>query len=404
MLYSYVGYKASGEIVKGTLEADSEQQAEESLWKSELTILTLTKKRAVLSVREQLPSIFGVKRTEVLNFTRDLHVLLDAGIGIYPALTMLLERAQRPSFKKLIRDILLAVETGSTFSEACAQHPKIFSPFYLRMTKVGEEIGNLEQMLGSVTVQMVKEDEIRKKVKSAMIYPTFVILVAIGAVAALVTFVVPAMSGLFDQLGRDAQLPLLTRMMVALSDFVTGNILYLFIGAVVLIGGSIVYFRTQRGKKTMDTILLKIPIIKNVIIKGFMARTARNLAIMTGGGVTIVDSLDLIIQTSDNVHFKNAFTEVRRGVGDGLLLSQAMKSQPIFPPLLYQVVGVGELTGKLEPNLESAADFYERETDTAVGRATSMLTPILTLFVGGIVAMIGISVYSPIYSMAGQIQ
>lgn len=404
MLYSYVGYKASGEIVKGTLEADSEQQAEESLWKSELTILTLTKKRAIISVREQLPSIFGVKRTEVLNFTRDLHVLLDAGIGIYPALTMLLERTTRPSFKKLIRDILLSVETGSTFSEACAQHPKIFSPFYLRMTKVGEEIGNLEQMLGSVTVQMVKEDEIRKKVKSAMIYPAFVMLVAIGAVAALVTFVVPAMSGLFEQIGRDAELPLLTRMMVALSDFVTGNILYLFIGAVVLIGGSIVYFRTQRGKRTMDTILLKIPIIKNVIIKGFMARTARNLAIMTGGGVTIVESLDLIIQTSDNVHFRNAFIEVRRGVGDGLLLSQAMKNQPIFPPLLYQVVGVGELTGKLEPNLNSAADFYESETDTAVQRATSMLTPILTLFVGGIVAIIGISVYSPIYSMAGQIK
>jgi len=404
MLYSYVGYKASGEIVKGTLEADSEQQAEESLWKSELTILTLTKKRAIISVREQLPSIFGVKRTEVLNFTRDLHVLLDAGIGIYPALTMLLERAERSSFKKLIRDILLSVETGSTFSEACAQHPKIFSPFYLRMTKVGEEIGNLEQMLGSVTVQMVKEDEIRKKVKSAMIYPAFVMLVAIGAVAALVTFVVPAMSGLFEQIGRDAELPLLTRMMVALSDFVTGNILYLFIGAVVLIGGSIVYFRTQRGKRTMDTILLKIPIIKNVIIKGFMARTARNLAIMTGGGVTIVESLDLIIQTSDNVHFRNAFIEVRRGVGEGLLLSQAMKNQPIFPPLLYQVVGVGELTGKLEPNLNSAADFYESETDTAVQRATSMLTPILTLFVGGIVAIIGISVYSPIYSMAGQIQ
>jgi len=404
MLYSYVGYKASGEIVKGTLEADSEQQAEESLWKSELTILTLTKKRAIISVREQLPSIFGVKRTEVLNFTRDLHVLLDAGIGIYPALTMLLERAERSSFKKLIRDILLSVETGSTFSEACAQHPKIFSPFYLRMTKVGEEIGNLEQMLGSVTVQMVKEDEIRKKVKGAMIYPAFVMLVAIGAVAALVTFVVPAMSGLFEQIGRDAELPLLTRMMVALSDFVTGNILYLFIGAVVLIGGSIVYFRTQRGKRTMDTILLKIPIIKNVIIKGFMARTARNLAIMTGGGVTIVESLDLIIQTSDNVHFRNAFIEVRRGVGEGLLLSQAMKNQPIFPPLLYQVIGVGELTGKLEPNLNSAADFYESETDTAVQRATSMLTPILTLFVGGIVAIIGISVYSPIYSMAGQIK
>jgi type IV pilus assembly protein PilC len=404
MLYSYVGYKPSGEVVKGILEAESEQQAEESLWKSELTILTLAKKRAMPSIREQLPSVYGVQRLDVLNFTRDLHALLIAGIGIHPALTMLYERDAKPSLKKLIGDLLLSVETGNTFSEACALHPKQFSPFYLRMIKVGEEIGNMEQMLEQVTVQMVKEDEIRKKVKGAMIYPAIVILVAIGAIAALVTFVIPAMEGLFDQINRTGELPLLTRMVVALSDFVTGNILFIFLGVVAVFGGSILFFRTERGKETMDTILLKIPVINSVIIKGFMARTARNLAILLGGGVTVTESLDLIIETSDNVHFKEAFIEVRRGVGDGLLLSQAMKNRPIFPSYMYQVIGVGELTGRLEPNLEGAADHYERETDAAVQRSVTMLTPILTLFVGGIVAVIGISIYAPIYSMAGQIQ
>lgn len=403
MLYSYVGYKPSGEIVKGTLEADSEKGAEEALWKFELTIIALNKKRRALpSVHEMLPTLFAVKRTEVINFTRDLHTLLGAGIGIYPSLTMLHERATKASFKKLIRDILVSVETGNTFSDACAEHPDVFSPFYLRMTKVGEEIGNLEHMLQQITVQMTKEAEIRKKVKGALTYPAFVLVIAVCAVAALVTFVVPAMSGLFDQIG--GELPLLTKIMVAISDFTVDNILYLFLGMVALIGGSLLYFRTPRGKRTKDTIMLKIPVIKQVIIKGFMARTARNLSILLGGGVTITDALDLVIETSDNVHFEAAFIRVRSDVSDGLLLSQAMKNQPIFPALLYQVVGVGELTGRLEPNLESAADFYETETDTAVSRATGMLTPILTIGVGGLVAIIAISVYQPIYGLAGQIQ
>jgi len=402
MLYSYVGYKSNGEIVKGTLEADSEKAAEEALWKFELTIIALNKKRVFPSMAEMLPTLFAVKRAEVLNLTRDLHTLLGAGIGIYPSLTMLHERTMKASMKKLIRDILLSVETGNTFSDACAEHPNVFSPFYLRMTKVGEEIGNLEHMLEQITVQMIKEADIKKKVKGAMTYPAFVLVIAVGAIAALVTFVVPAMSGLFDQMG--GELPLTTKIMVAISDFATDNILYLFLGMVALIGGIILYFRTPRGKRTKDTIMLKIPVIKQVIIKGFMARTARNIALLIGGGVTITDALDLIIETSDNVHFREAFTRVRSDVSDGLLLSQAMKNQPLFPVLLSQVVGVGELTGRLEPNLESVADFYENETDAAVSRATGMLTPLLTLGVGGLVMVIALSVYQPIYGLAGQIE
>ena len=402
MLYSYVGYKPNGEIVKGTLEADSEKGAEEALWKFELTIIALNKKTMSLpSVHEMLPTLFAVKRAEVINLSRDLHTLLSAGIGIYPSLTMLHERATKASFKKLIRDILVSVETGNTFSDACAEHPNVFSPFYIRMAKVGEEIGNLEHMLEQITVQMTKEAEIRKKVKGAMTYPAFVLVIAVGAIAALVTFVVPAMSGLFDQIG--GELPFLTRIMVAISDFAIDNILYLFIAMVALISGSILYFRTPRGKRTKDTIMLKVPVIKQVVIKGFMARTARNIALLIGGGVTITDALDLVIETSDNVHFKEAFIRVRSDVSDGLLLSQAMKNQPLFPVLLSQVVSVGELTGRLEPNLESVADFYENETDAAVARATGMLPPLLPLGVGGLVAVIGLSVYQPIYGLAGQI-
>ena len=402
MQYKYVAYKPSGEMVKGTVDADSEERAEEKLWKSEMTILTLKEKRASASLKEQLPSIFGVKRGDIINFSRDLNALLGSGIGIYPALTMLYERATKASMKKLIRELLVSVETGGKFSDACAEHPDVFSPFYIRMMKVGEEVGNLENMLEQVTVQMIKDDEIKKKVKGAMTYPALVLIVAIGAIFALITFVVPAMSGLFEQFG--GELPLTTRIMVALSDFFSSNKLVLLASAVVLIGGSIMYFRTPRGKRTKDTIMLKIPIVSRVVIMGYMARTARNMALLISGGVTITDILDLIVETSDNVHFKEAFVTIRSDVSKGQLLSQAMKNQPLIPAMMPQVVGVGELTGRMEPNLESTADFYARETDSAVTRATGMLTPVMTIGLGGMVALIALSVYQPIYGIAGQIQ
>ena len=403
MRFSYAGYKSNGEQIKGDLEADSQKAAEATLWKSEITISTLKEKKRILPpVQELLPSLYAVKTEEIVNLNRDLYTLLNAGIGIYPSLTMLYERTSKASMKSLIQDILQSVESGSSFSEACAKHPKLFSPFYIRMTKVGEEIGNLEQMLRQISIQMVKDAEIKRKIKGAMTYPMIVLTVAVLAVIGIMTFLVPAMKGLFDQMG--GQLPFLTRAMVAISDFTKSNILYLLIGLFLLIGGTIWYFRTPRGKMTKDSIMLKTPIIKEVNLKGALARTTRNMALLLGGGISITDALDLIVQTSDNHIFKNAFQQLRSDVSDGLLLSQAIKNQEIFPTLIAQVIGVGELTGKLEPNLISIADFYETETDRAVAKATQLLTPIMTIVIGGIVAVIALSMYQPMYGIAGQIQ
>lgn len=401
MKFSYVGRNPSGKTIKGIVEADSEEKAQDVLWKSEITIISLKQKRGGMSMQEMLPTLYGVKRQEIVTFTRDLHTLLSAGIGIYPSLSMLHDRAGKSSMKALVHDILTAVESGSSFSDACARHPKEFSPFYLRMTKVGEEIGNLEQMLQQITVQMTKEAAIKKKVKGAMTLPLLTLTVATFAIIALVTFVVPAMEGLFEQFGGD--LPLMTKIMVGLSDFVVGSWYILLAALIGIVGFCIWYFKTPRGKRTWSTFLLKTPLIKDIVLKAGMSRTARNLAILLGGGVPITEAMDLTIQTSDNHHFREAFMNVRQGVSEGLLLSQAMARNPIFPKLLTQVIGVGELTGKLEPNLESVADFYEMETDDAVARATSLLTPIMTVFLGGFVALIALSMYQPIYGVAGSL-
>jgi type IV pilus assembly protein PilC len=401
--FSYIGYKPNGEQVKGELEADSERTAEATLWKSDLTVSAIKEKKKLLPpIQELLPSLYAIKTEEIVNLNRDLYTLLNAGIGIYPSLTMLYERTSKTSMKSLIQDILQSVESGSSFSEACGKHPKLFSPFYIRMTKVGEEIGNLEQMLQQISIQMVKEAAIKRKIKGAMTYPIIVLVVAALAVVGLMTFLIPAMKGLFEQMGGD--LPLLTQVMVTSSDFVKANILYLAIGAFIIIGGMIWYFRTARGKRTKDAIMLKTPLVKDINIKGTMARTTRNMALLLGGGISITDALDLIVQTSDNYIFKEAFQQLRSDVNDGLLLSQAMKNQSIFPTLISQVVGVGELTGKLEPNLITIADFYETETDRAVSGAVTMLTPIMTILIGGVVAVIALSMYQPMYGIAGTLQ
>ncbi len=403
MRYKYIGYNHNSEQVKGELEADSEKIAESTLWKSDITVVSLkANKRVMPSIQTLLPSLYGIKMEEIVNFNRDLYTLLNAGIGIYPSLTMLYERTEKKSMKSLIQDILHSVESGSSFSEACEKHPTLFSPFYIRMTKVGEEIGNLEQMLQQISVQMVKEAEIKRKVKGAMTYPMIVLSFAVLAIVGLVTFLIPAMKGLFEQMG--GELPLLTRIMVSTSDFATANILPLAIGAFLIIGGAVWFFKTRRGKMTKDIMMLKTPIIKDVFLKGAMGRTTRNMALLLGGGISITDALDLIVETMDNHIFKKAFQQLRSDVSDGLLLSQAMKKQDIFPVLISQVVGVGELTGKLEPNLEAIANFYETETDRAVEKATEMLTPIMTVVIGGIVAMIALAMYQPMYGIAGQLK
>lgn len=403
MRYKYVGHKSNGEVVKGEIEADSEKKAEDTLWRSEITISSLkAQKQTRLSVEELLPSLYAIKTDEIINFNRDLYTLLSAGIGIYPSLTMLYERTTKKSMKSLIQDILQSVEAGSSFSEACEKHPKIFSPFYIRMTKVGEEIGNLEQMLQQISIQMNKEAEVKRKVKGAMTYPMIVLTIAVLAVVGLVTFLIPAMKTLFTNMG--GELPMLTKVMVAVSDFVVGNLWQLALGAFVIIGAFVWFGKTPRGKIARDAFVLKVPLIKDVNIKGTMARTTRNLALLLGGGISITDALDLIIQTSDNHIYKKAFIQLRADVNDGLLLSQAMKKQDVFPGLISQVVGVGELTGKLEPNLEAIADFYEGETDRAVAKATQMLTPIMTILIGGLVLVIALSMYQPMYGIAGELQ
>jgi len=401
MWYKYVACNSRGQTAAGALEATSEREAERTLWRSDLTIINLEKHRKPVSVAEMLPSLYGVKRHDIIYFTRDLATLLNSGIGILPALTMLHGRTTKKGMKKVLNDVKGAVETGSSFSEACAQHPEAFSPFFLRLTKVGEEVGNLEMMLRQVATQMEKEDQITRKVRGAMMYPSFVLGIATIAIFALLYFVIPAMDVLFTQIGGN--LPTVTVVVLAAANFVQSNILYMLLAVVLGFLAFSWYRKTDDGKKALGHLVMKIPIIGSIILIGTMTQLARNISIMVRGGISLTECLDLMVETTGNVLIRNALDKVRSKVHGGEALSAALARQKVFPPLLSQVVGVGEASGRLESNLEVLADFYEAEADRAVSRATGLLSPIMVVFCGGAVGVIAMAIYMPIYSLMGQL-
>jgi type IV pilus assembly protein PilC len=401
MWYKYVACNPRGQTATGVLEAGSERDAEKILWRSDLTIVSLAQQRKPVAAQDILPSLYRVKRREVIYFTRDLATLLNSGIGILPALKMLQGRSLGKSLKKILGDVKKAVESGSSFSKACSQHTDAFSPFFIRMAKVGEEVGNLEVMLREVATQMEKEEEVKKKVKGAMMYPSFVLIVAAFAIFALLYFVIPAMDVLFSQIGGN--LPTITVVVLTAANFVRSNILWIALGLIALIAMSAYYRNTLSGKKALGKLVLKLPIIGKVVLLSTMTQLARNIAIMVRGGINLSECLELLVQTTGNYPMKQALKKVRSRIHSGDPLSVAIGKQPIFPPLFGQVAAVGEASGRLETNLDVLADFYESENDRAVSKATNLLSPILVGFCGGIVGLIALAIYTPIYSLMGQL-
>lgn len=400
MWFKYMASTSDGSMTNGTLEADSEHAAEAALWRSQLTIISLEKKVTPPSLDEALPFLSRISRNDVVYFSRDLATLLTSGIAILPALHMLHGRTTKAGMKKVIQQLIGGVETGSPFSDACAKHPKVFSPFYLRLVRVGEEIGNLELMLREIVIHMEKEAAVVSKIRNAMIYPVMVLVLGIVAGGVMFGFVIPALSGLFTAFG--GELPIFTRIMLALANFVRGNILYIIIGLALVVGIGWWYVKTPQGSKNKDFLLWRMPLFGDISIKGSMSRLARNIATLIRGGIPITEALDLVIETTGSLPLKQALVKVRSDIHSGETLSRALMEQPVFPPLLSQVVGVGEQSGRLEANLEVMADFYDGESDKAIARATGMLGPALVLVVGLFVALLALSIITPIYSMMGQ--
>jgi len=398
MEFKYVASTAEGGLINGVVEADSETTAEDILWKSGFTIIDLKKSLKLPPLHVMLPSLFGVKKRDVIVFSRNLASLLEAGIPIFRALTIQ-SRFGGTAFRAVLHEVIKELERGTRFSEACAKYPKVFPNFFVYLLKTGEEVGNLSQVLKDIATHMERDEATIKKVRGSLAYPAFVMLLAVGAVFVMLTFVVPALTSMFKEFG--SKLPPMTRGLIAVGDFFSANGLYMILAVVIIVIVLVLYIRTPSGKKNRDRFILKIPVIGGAMLKAGLARFTRNMGMLVAGGVSMFDALRLVSETTDNLVLSEAVTNVRTNVGDGKLFSQAVAADPIFPPLMSEMIGVGEESGSLESHLLKVSAFYEEEADRAIAQVTGMLTPALTIGVGIFVGLIAVTLFSSIYSMVG---
>ena len=399
MEFKYSAQTVAGEIVDGVLEADSLERAEELLWRSNLAIVSLKKQLRIPSLAEALPTLFGVKRRDVINFSRDLSTMLNAGLPMLRSLDILYRQAKKPAMKQMLRTIIQDLEKGSTFSEACSKHAAVFPALFIRLIRVGEEVGSLSAVLEQVSSHLAREEETASKVKGSLAYPMFVLLLAFGAVFVMIAFVMPAITGLFSEFG--AELPLMTRIAIGLGDFVAGYILYIIFVLVILFVTLGLYFRTPNGQKAKDAFVLKLPVVGEASLKSALARTARSMAMMVRSGVPLTEALSLCADTAGNAVVKDRLNRCNEAVYSGSSLSQAMSNYPIFPVLMSQMIGIGEETGKLEYNLEKLSGFYEAESERSISRLTGMLGPGMIIVVGLVVGFVAVTLFSSIYSVGG---
>jgi len=402
MAYQYTAYTLDKRIMKGTIDATSESMAEEALYQAGYhRILSLKEVRPGLSIEKLMPTLFGVKTQDVIDFSHQLGTLIESGVTILTALQLLEGQASRAAFRRVIAGLIEELRGGSSFSQALSKYPQAFSYTYCQVVKAGEQAGNLEVGLRRVAGYMEKRMTMMKKMSRAMAYPAMVLVMAIGVFALLITVVLPPLIGLFTSLG--AELPWTTRLLIAAADFFINYNLYLLGGAFTLVVSIIYYAKRPTGRLTMDRLMLKMPVIGPINIQRNMCHFCETTSMLMKAGLRLPQIMDIVIQTIGNRIVRQALGDVREKLVQGQGLSQPMAAINLFPRLLVEMVVVGEKTGNLDSTLATLAEYYEQRVDQKIDTLISMIEPALTVAIGLVVAFIALSMITPLYSILGAV-
>jgi type IV pilus assembly protein PilC len=395
--FSYQARDASGKIVSGVQDAINEDNAIASLMGRGLMVLSLQKKAEASRKRKNSGS---VKETDIVLFTRQLATMIEAGISLVQALTALYEQSdpkRQRNLRTVISDITMRVQGGETFNESIAKHPRIYNRLFVSMVKAGEHGGLLAEILDRLAGFLEDSARLRKKIKSAMTYPVIVLCIAFAITTFLIVRVVPIFGEIFQDFG--AKLPAPTQFLIDLSAFVRGNWYFL----VLIIGGTIfgtrAFLRSRKGKILSDRWKLKLPIFGPLIHKICMSRFSRTFAQLIRSGVPILEVLDIVGGSSGNHVIETSVSSVSADVEKGDNLSVALAKRKIFPPMLLRMVSAGEATGKIDTMLEKMADFWDEEIEALLDALTSLIEPMLIVFLGVIVGGIVIAMFLPIFKL-----
>lgn len=390
----------TGDVRRGNMSAESPDVVEQRLRAQQLTPVSV--KRKVRAFRLQLGTGVGVK--ELVTFTRLFATMIDAGVPLVQCLEILSSQQTNKYFGEVLRDIKNSVEQGSTFSDALRRHPRVFDELFVNLVQAGELGGILDTIMNRLSVYIEKRQKLIRQVRGALTYPSIVICIAALLLVVMLTFVIPAFESMFKDFGGKGGLPKLTQLMIAISH---GFVSYLPL-IVLVVGGltfAVIYsYRQPRGKLFYHKTFFQLPVIGPVLRKIAVARFTRTLGTLLQSGVPILDSLEICAKSSGNLVMEAAILYVRQKISEGKNMGEPLAETKVFPDMVVQMISVGEQTGALDQMLNKVADFYEEETDIAVASLTSAIEPLLMVGVGGMVGIVMVSMYLPIFSMAGNIK
>lgn len=397
--FAWNGKNRFGDIVKGKRAAHSEKELSMSLAREQISNFTISREKAQINIPSFQSKKVSLKDLSL--YSRQLSVLIDAELPLIQSLNILAEQSKNKYFKQVIEEVRDDVEAGSSLNEAKRKFPKVFDNLYCNLVASGEQSGSLDVMLKRLAEYLEKIVKLRAQVKQAMVYPISVLSFSIIIIIFMLWKVVPVFASIFVEM--NAELPGLTAVIMALSAFIQNNIVFLFLGVVALIF-LIKYSRqTTAGKKVFDKMLLNLPLFGGLILKVGLSRITRTLGTLIAGGVPMLECLKITSSTAGNIILEEQVLKARTMVSEGSSLTDAFKETGQFPFMFVQLMGVGEATGKLDEMLSKLADFYDDEVETSVATMLSVLEPLLLVFVGGMVGLIVISMYLPIFSIMKQI-
>ena len=400
--FAYVGRSKSGSVKKGELVAKTRDEAVEQLRKQSVVVTSLEEKAAKEGFQFSLGT--GMTDKDLVVFTRQFGTMINAGLPLIQCLEILSTQSENAALRKAIGAVKGQVEGGSTFSDALRKHPKIFDDLYINMVHAGEVGGLLDTILSRLSKHIEKAMKLKAQIKSAMVYPSAIVGIAVIVIAVLMIWVIPVFEKMFKELSNGKMaLPGPTQLVIDMSNFVQGN-WYLIVGAVVaVVFGIKKYYATPQGRLAIDRFLLKVPVMGDLIRKASVAKFTRTLGTLLSSGVPLLEALTICAKTSGNKVVEGALLDARVSISGGKTISEPLAKCGTFPKMVTHMIAVGESTGALDSMLGKIADFYEEEVDQAVTSLTALLEPMMMVFLGVTIGFIVIAMYLPIFSMASAI-
>ncbi|MGH7458744.1 MAG: type II secretion system F family protein [Longimicrobiaceae bacterium] len=392
-VFNYSARTVSGDLQSGEINLPTRDEVVGYLRRQRLIPLQVRPKPQDISF--SIGS--GVKTRDIVVFTRQFATMINAGLPLVQSLSILSEQTENKRFSKVISEVLYDIEAGQTLADALKKHPRVFTDLYVNMVAAGEAGGILDTILLRLATFLEKSDALKRKIKGAMTYPAVMLLVVIAAVTILLWKVVPVFATIFEDAGL--LLPLPTRIVLAISGFLQSYILWAFIGFIAL--GFLLrqYYRSDGGKLVIDKSLLKFPVLGNLLRKAAVARFTRTLGTLVSSGVSILEGLEITARTAGNRVIHDAVMNSRASIAGGATIAQPLKESGVFPPMVVQMINVGEETGGLDEMLQKVADFYDDEVDAAVSALTSILEPVMIVVMGVVIGGMVVAMYLPMFDM-----